>query len=155
VESLDRELEVARAAARAAGKLVLERYGDDDLPVRLKPDQSPVTAADEASNTLIVDRLRAAFPADAILSEESPDDPARMVGNGAVDAPNVRAVDMAPADLLVLCSDGTHRHISCDELGLLATADAPLALRCERIVDHARHAGSHDDATVLLIERRV
>ncbi len=78
MESLDRELEVARAAARAAGKLVLERYGDDDLPVRLKPDQSPVTAADEASNTLIVDRLRAAFPDDAILSEESPDDPARF-----------------------------------------------------------------------------
>jgi len=83
------------------------------------------------------------------------DDPARMVGNGAVDAPNVRAVDMAPADVLVLCSDGAHRHVSCDELGLLATAGAPLASRCERIVDHARHAGSHDDATVLLIERRV
>ena len=78
MESLDRELEVARAAARAAGKLVLDLYGDDDLPVRLKPDQSPITAADEASNTLIVDRLRAAFPADAILSEESPDDPARF-----------------------------------------------------------------------------
>ena len=82
------------------------------------------------------------------------DDPARMVGNGAVDAPNVRAIDTAPGDTLILCSDGAHRHVSADELARIVSTRATLASRCERLVDHARSAGSHDDATVLLIERR-
>lgn len=38
-----------------------------------KADASPVTAADHAANDEIIARLRAAFPGDAILSEESRD----------------------------------------------------------------------------------
>jgi 3'(2'), 5'-bisphosphate nucleotidase len=79
VESLDRELELARAAAREAGALILRHYGtDEEMEFRTKTDQSPVTLADEEANALIVGRLSAAFPDDAILSEESPDDPARF-----------------------------------------------------------------------------
>lgn len=78
MESLDKELEVARLAARAAGKIILAQYAAPEIEARLKPDQSPVTAADEAANAAILERLRAAFPDDAILSEESPDDPARF-----------------------------------------------------------------------------
>src|SRR5262249_12060772 len=36
----------------------------------------------------------------------SPDDPARMVGNGAVTTPNVVTVDLGPGETLALCSDG-------------------------------------------------
>ena len=76
--SLDRELEVAVRAARAAGRVILEHYADPELGARVKPDQSPVTVADEAADQLILGELRAACPGDAILSEESPDDPIRF-----------------------------------------------------------------------------
>jgi 3'(2'), 5'-bisphosphate nucleotidase len=78
VENLDRELELARAVAREAGRVILRHYRDPDVRVETKPDQSPVTAADEEANATIVSRLSAAFPDDAILSEESPDDPVRF-----------------------------------------------------------------------------
>jgi len=78
VETLDRELELARAAAREAGAVILRYYGEEEVEVRTKADQSPLTVADEQANALIVARLSAAFPDDAILSEESPDDPARF-----------------------------------------------------------------------------
>ena len=41
----------------------------------------------------------------------SPDDPARMVGNGAVDAPNVASVELGDGEMLMLCSDGLHKHV--------------------------------------------
>jgi 3'(2'), 5'-bisphosphate nucleotidase len=75
---LDRELEVAIRAARAAGRLILEHYADPENGLEMKPDQSPVTAADAAANASLVTDLSTAFPEDAILSEESPDDPVRF-----------------------------------------------------------------------------
>jgi 3'(2'), 5'-bisphosphate nucleotidase len=78
VESLNRELEVAIHAARAAGKVILEQYADPEPAFELKPDQSPVTVADKTANASLVAELAAAFPEDAILSEESPDDPVRF-----------------------------------------------------------------------------
>ena len=78
MESLERELEVARAAAREAGAAIMRFYGDPDVKVENKPDLSPVTAADEAANVCLSNAIRAAFPEDALLSEESPDDEARL-----------------------------------------------------------------------------
>ena len=75
---LDRELLVARLAAREAGKVILSHYGDPDLAVHTKADSSPVTAADQAANDLLLTRIRAAFPDDGLLSEETPDDGARF-----------------------------------------------------------------------------
>jgi 3'(2'),5'-bisphosphate nucleotidase len=75
---LDHELEVARAAAREAGAAIMRFYGDADCAVQTKPDQSPVTAADQAANACLEARIRAAFPDDGFLSEESPDDQARF-----------------------------------------------------------------------------
>jgi serine/threonine protein phosphatase PrpC len=83
----------------------------------------------------------------------SPDDPARMVGNGAVDAPNLRGVDLRSADMLVLCSDGVHKHASAPDIARLLCGPGPLAARCERLVALARSNGSHDDATVLVVQR--
>jgi 3'(2'), 5'-bisphosphate nucleotidase len=73
-----RELEVAGRAAREAGAIILGHYARGTMAVEIKADASPVTAADRDANTAIVARLRAAFPNDGILSEESPDDPSRM-----------------------------------------------------------------------------
>ena len=53
-------------------------YGDADVEVHSKPELSPVTAADEAANIASPKTIRGAFPDDAILSEESPDDEARL-----------------------------------------------------------------------------
>ena len=72
------ELEVARQAARVAADIILRHYAAGGIAVDTKHDQSPVTDADRDANTAIVDLLRAAFPDDGILSEELPDDLARL-----------------------------------------------------------------------------
>jgi 3'(2'), 5'-bisphosphate nucleotidase len=58
--------------------VIVRHYANTGIAVEKKSDDSPVTVADREANTAIVDVLRAAFPADAILSEESPDDQRRL-----------------------------------------------------------------------------
>ncbi len=85
----------------------------------------------------------------------SDDDPARMVGNGAVDRPNVAHVELGDDEMLVLCSDGVHKHVPAREIGrLIHRGPAPLARRCARLVVLARVRGSIDDATALVVHRR-
>lgn len=83
----------------------------------------------------------------------SSDDPARMVGNGAVLEPNVEKVALGRGEMLVLCSDGVHKHIGTGDLARVLRGSAPLARRCWRIVALARARGSTDDATVLVVHR--
>lgn len=70
------ELSCAASAARAAGAAVLSHYGTAEA--ELKAGGSPVTIADHAASGVIIDRIRAAFPDDSILCEETADDPARL-----------------------------------------------------------------------------
>jgi 3'(2'), 5'-bisphosphate nucleotidase len=72
-----RELEVAARVAREAAALV-RGFHRQDLRIESKPGNEPVTEADHAASALIVERLAAAFPYDAILSEEIPDDGSRL-----------------------------------------------------------------------------
>ena len=58
------------ALARDAGALLCERL-DDPREIALKRPHDLVTDADRASETLIVERIRAAFPDAAILGEET------------------------------------------------------------------------------------
>jgi myo-inositol-1(or 4)-monophosphatase len=63
-------LHVATATAREAGALLLSRVG---LPLEVREKSARgdiVTASDRASEALIVERLRAAFPNSTILGEE-------------------------------------------------------------------------------------
>jgi len=78
VESYEKELAVARAVAREAGAIIMGHYARPDIDVSTKADKSPVTAADLEANTHITRRLAAVFPDDAILTEETPDDGARL-----------------------------------------------------------------------------
>jgi 3'(2'), 5'-bisphosphate nucleotidase len=71
------ELAIARTIALEAAVLV-GSYRGRPLVIGSKPGDEPVTDADHAANTLIVARLRQAFPDDAILSEEIPDDRSRL-----------------------------------------------------------------------------
>jgi 3'(2'), 5'-bisphosphate nucleotidase len=70
------EVETAARLAREAGAAAMAFYGTDEKTI--KEGGSPVTAADLAANRVIVAGLRTAFPGDAVLSEESKDDPARL-----------------------------------------------------------------------------
>lgn len=72
----DPELETVCAIAREGGALCLT-YCQKSLSVDLKPGDEPVTEADRAVSDLCMSRLRAAFPDDALLSEEVPDDGSR------------------------------------------------------------------------------
>jgi protein phosphatase len=81
----------------------------------------------------------------------SPDDPARMVGNGATSGANVAVHDLAPDDVLALCSDGVHRHLDGDDWTRIVHRPIGLAARAEALVEAARAHGSVDDATVLLV----
>jgi myo-inositol-1(or 4)-monophosphatase len=72
-----RELQVALDAAREAGDILLRHYrgGTESWE---KSEDNPVTLADLESDRAIAARLRAAFPDDGVLSEESVSDPARV-----------------------------------------------------------------------------
>src|SRR6266511_1642670 len=65
----EREMEVARRVARGAGEIALE-YAARGVEAEDKPDHSPVTAADRASEAYIASKLLAAFPEDGLLGEE-------------------------------------------------------------------------------------
>jgi protein phosphatase len=81
------------------------------------------------------------------------DDPARMVGNGAVSEPNVDRVALHRGEMLVICSDGVHKHVRPEELSRVLHGSAPLVRCCGRLLALARARGSHDDATVLVVRR--
>jgi PPM family protein phosphatase len=81
------------------------------------------------------------------------DDPARMVGNGAVLEPNIEQVVLRRGEMLVLCSDGVHKHLEPGDLARILRGSAPLVRRCWRLVALARARGSTDDATVLVLHR--
>lgn len=72
------ELAVLFETVREASKAILDIYALDDFGIETKVDDSPVTVADKASNTIIIDRLMKEFPSYAILSEESIDDQRRF-----------------------------------------------------------------------------
>ncbi len=74
--SYERELEVALAAAREAGAILLRHYESGSGHWN-KSEDNPVTLADLESDRAIQARLAEAFPDDAILSEESVSDPSR------------------------------------------------------------------------------
>lgn len=77
--TLDPELRVALSLAREAGAIALSYRtgGADAMQTRDKPDDTgPVTRADTEINARLVAALRAAFPGDAVIGEESADDAA-------------------------------------------------------------------------------
>jgi histidinol-phosphatase len=67
--AFDYEVRVAKRAAEEAGALALD-YQRKGIDAELKPDESPVTAADRACEKLIVDIISREFPDDGFLGEE-------------------------------------------------------------------------------------
>lgn len=76
-----RELAVAVETALEAGAAVRALYEAATAATYTKGDGSPVTDADLASDRMIRERLGAAFPDDAILTEEGADDDSRLASS--------------------------------------------------------------------------
>jgi 3'(2'), 5'-bisphosphate nucleotidase len=74
---LQQELDVAIRLARQAGEAIMGYY-QTGLDVLEKAGGEPVTVADRAADDLIARGLRAAFPHDGLLTEESDDDLSRL-----------------------------------------------------------------------------
>ena len=88
----ERELAAAIDAARAAGAAIHDVFGQEQA-VTYKVGDDPLTAADSAADRCIRDRLRAAFPADGWLSEES-DAPAGR-RSSAASGSSIRSMGLA------------------------------------------------------------
>jgi histidinol-phosphatase len=67
---LDLALDVARRAAEAGGAAAMAHFRAG-VRVELKPDRSPVTAADRDAEAAILAAIRERFPAHAVLAEET------------------------------------------------------------------------------------
>lgn len=84
-----------------------------------------------------------------------PDDPARMIGIGAMGEPCVARLRMRENDWLLLCSDGLHRYVPAPILASMCQRDASAELHAlaQRLVTAAQVHGSRDDISVVLVRR--
>ncbi len=77
--NLEKELEISIKTAIEAGHAIIDIYNNvQDMQVTYKDGDMPLTAADKASNKIIVETLKKEFPKYAILSEEEKDDKSRL-----------------------------------------------------------------------------
>jgi PPM family protein phosphatase len=76
----------------------------------------------------------------------------RAIGMAGTVRPEIREVELAPGDRLLLCSDGltkmvTERHVAA----LLAAWPEPSAA-CRALVDAANDAGGHDNVSAVVVD---
>lgn len=110
-----------------------------------------------AIQQLTVDQTYASF-AQQPPPNGSPDDPARMVGAGAVGIPPIVKAQIRERELLLLCSDGVHKFISDEQIADVVAVGlgdgSSLEKICDALVHTAQTNGSKDDASALLVLRR-
>ena len=75
--TMRKELEAAKRLALEAGSILMKHYRQS-VDIDWKAPGDPVTAADREASELIVTNLAREFPEHAILSEEEPDNLARL-----------------------------------------------------------------------------
>ena len=87
-----------------------------------------------------------------------PDDPARMVGAGAVGEPPVLKAPIGEREMLLLCSDGLHKFVPDEQIADVVSSGfsegRSLEAICGALVRTAKTNGSRDDASALLVLRR-
>lgn len=131
--NLDLLIEAAYAAGQAA-----TTYVGGALDVRHKADGAgPVTAADLAANAVIEQILRGARPGYGWLSEESPDDPARL------NADRVFIVDPLDGTRSFISGEKTWAHsIALAERGRIIAAAIYLPM-LDKLYTAAEGSGAH------------
>jgi len=75
----------------------------------------------------------------------------RFVGMPDEAQPDVRPVELAPGDTLLLCSDGLHGMLGDTELLAILTASRNPEESCRRLVAAANAAGGKDNIAVLVV----
>jgi myo-inositol-1(or 4)-monophosphatase len=111
------ELGFAIETARAAGRILMDRYERLER-IDHKSARDVVTEADHQSEELIIAAIRAHFPADAILAEESGSHAAGSLEPGApVGVPNGRVWVIDPLDGTVNYANGLP--VFCVAIGLV------------------------------------
>ncbi len=81
------------------------------------------------------------------------DDPARMVGNGAVEEANHAVAILRCGEILLLCSDGVHKQVPAEQMAEVLRGRESLNARCRKLVAAAHKNGGTDDATVVAAQR--
>jgi protein phosphatase len=66
--------------------------------------------------------------------------------------PEVRRVELAPGDRLLLCSDGLTKMVAEDQLGTVLAAGRDVDRTSQALVDAANEAGGHDNISVVLVD---
>jgi PPM family protein phosphatase len=74
----------------------------------------------------------------------------RWIGGAAPADAQLRAVALAPGDVVLLCTDGVAREISSAEIAWLLGLDLPADAIAQRLVMRARARGGSDDATAVV-----
>jgi serine/threonine protein phosphatase PrpC len=96
--------------------------------------------------------------AGTLTDEEARVSPMRSVLSNAIGVTPTVSVDLLRIELragdrLLVCSDGLHDYFSRDELSLHLDAGDPDHV-LDRLIDHARQGGGHDNITGIVIEAR-
>ena len=115
--NLDRELLTAVTLARKAGE-VLQRHQNGPIEARYKTGGELVTVADLEADSIIQAGIKAAFPEDAIFSEEGENSPARF------SSPRVWIID--PLDSTSNFAAGGDEH--CVSIGIALEGRAVLGV---------------------------
>lgn len=88
----------------------------------------------------------------------SPDDPAHMIGVGAMGTPPIVDINLQEGEFLLFCSDGLHKFVQPDVLAHILFEEDSLGKTeseiCQALVNAAKQAKSHDDITALLLSHR-
>lgn len=119
---LQQELETAIELARDAGRAILDIYATDfTTHQKMGADNfsEPVTAADKTSSRIIMAGLAKAFPGDALLSEEEPDNPDYRLSR-----PRTWIIDPLDGTAGFVKRDGDF----CVQIGLAIDGDARLGV---------------------------
>ncbi len=136
--ALAARFQAAQAIAREAGQLALRhRAAPETLDITLKGPQDFVTEADRAVERLITERLRAAFPGDAILGEEY------GVSGSLKEAQVIWAID--PID--GTANFAADRPDWCVSIGALVTGHPTIGVIHQPVIDHLYAARAGQGAT--------
>jgi protein phosphatase len=156
-EAISRRTDQAGAATLAAAWFPTQSTAylvnvGDCRAYQLKPHKQRY-----AIRQLTVDQTYASF-AQQPPPNGRPEDPARMVGAGAVGIPPVVKAQIRESELLLLCSDGVHKFVSDEQIADVVSGGlsggSSLETICDELVHAAKRNGSHDDASALLVMRR-
>jgi protein phosphatase len=130
------------------GRLTLAHVGDSVAAVlrdgrlrRLSAEHTLVAEVMRDGNLTPV--AAAAHPLRGILS--------RWIGGAEPARPQLRAVALAPGDVVLLCTDGVTNPVSEAEIAWLLGLDLPAAAIAQRLTMRAMARGGSDDATAVVV----